>query len=206
VGPVSVRAAAVALAPDGQAVALAFRDTVTEWLLDSGRPRRSFRRPDPLYPHTARRDLLCLAYAPDGRLAAGEENLVTVWARDGTHHTVHWPNGPVRAVAFSPDGQTLALARGRGAGTWDVARRRRRRLLRHAEQVRCLAFTPEGQALLTGGDDWGVHVWDLTTARERSGFNWRLGEVVALAVAPDGMTAAAAGAKKGGILVWDLEW
>jgi WD40 repeat protein len=112
----------------------------------------------------------------------------------------------VRAVAFSPDGRSLATARGRQVALWDLERSRRSLVLpRHAEEVRALGFTPDGRTLLTAGDDWSVHVWDLPSGQKRASFNWRLGEVAALTVAPDGMTAAVAGTKKPGVLVWDLE-
>jgi WD40 repeat protein len=49
-----------------------------------------------------------------------------------------------------------------------------------------------------------VRVWDLATGRERSAFNWGVGRVFSLAIAPDGMTAAAGGSNNE-IVVWDLD-
>ena len=64
-----------------------------------------------------------------------------------------------------------------------------------------VAFTPDGQTLLTGGADGLVKLWD-TAGRLRHSFDWRVGEVGAVAFAPDGLTAAAGGYET--ILVWDV--
>jgi WD40 repeat protein len=48
-----------------------------------------------------------------------------------------------------------------------------------------------------------VRFWDLATGRDRA-FRWKIGEVHALAFAPDGMTAAAGG-EHGDIVVWDVD-
>jgi hypothetical protein len=47
-------------------------------------------------------------------------------------------------------------------------------------------------------------LWDLAAGKERAAYNWDVGPVHAVAFAPDGMTAAAAG-ETGSILVWDVE-
>jgi WD40 repeat protein len=115
----------------------------------------------------------------------------------------------VRALSFAADGQALAVARARDVGVFRVPGGgcgRGRRVLRHSEEVRVVSFLPDGRTLLSGGDDWTLHLWDVTTGQERGNFNWRLGPITALAVAPDGMTAAVAGSAREGVLVWDLEW
>jgi WD40 repeat protein len=70
----------------------------------------------------------------------------------------------VLAVAFSPDGKTLAS--GSNDDTiilWDVASRRRigRPLARHTDQVKALAFSPDGKTLATGSADHTIVLWDI---------------------------------------------
>src|SRR5262245_54756752 len=198
--------ACVAFAADGSSVTASFRLAVEVWGAERGTRLRALRRPPGWFDSHG---YTCLAVAPDGRVAAGSLNAADVWgprASDG-HAQLHWPAGWFRALAFSPDGGTLATARARDVCLWDVeGRKRRLRLPRHQEEVRALAFSPDGRLLFTAGADWGVHVWDLARGGELGAYNWRLGEVEALAFAPDGMTAAVSGARRDGILVWDVEW
>src|SRR5207249_476222 len=72
----------------------------------------------------------------------------------------------------------------------------------HDGAVRGVAFTRDGDTLLTGGADGLVKLWDLNGQLKHS-FDWRIGDVNAVAFAPDGLTAAAGGFEK--ILIWDVE-
>jgi WD40 repeat protein len=47
-------------------------------------------------------------------------------------------------------------------------------------------------------------LWDVAGGCERAAYSWRIGRLLSLAVAPDGMTAAAGG-DDGTIVIWDLE-
>ena len=50
----------------------------------------------------------------------------------------------------------------------------------------------------------GVKLWDVAAAKERAAYDWQVGPVTALALAPDGMRGACGG-NKGDIVVWDLD-
>lgn len=60
--------------------------------------------------------------------------------------------GPVRDLAFTPDGATLAALVGENAVTfWDVAGRREVATLSwRTEMLSAIAFSPDGQALAAG--------------------------------------------------------
>jgi WD40 repeat protein/tRNA A-37 threonylcarbamoyl transferase component Bud32 len=68
----------------------------------------------------------------------------------------------VRAVAFSPDGESLASAGADGmVAIWSWPQGRRARTLRgHDSAVNALAFTRDGKKLLTAGEDGMVRVWN----------------------------------------------
>lgn len=69
--------------------------------------------------------------------------------------------------------------------------------------VRSVEFSLCGRFLATGGDDRVVRVFELSSGREVSCFNWEIGRIRCVRFAPDGMTAAACGRRD--ILIWDLE-
>jgi WD40 repeat protein len=73
--------------------------------------------------------------------------------------------GNVLAIAFSPDGQTIAT----GDDTaqiclWDVASGKKLATLTgHNSWIRAIAFSPDGQMLATGSQDQTVRLWDVPT-------------------------------------------
>jgi WD40 repeat protein len=68
--------------------------------------------------------------------------------------------------------------------------------------VRCLARTPDGQRIATGGADGTVRLWAATTGRELLTLKGLSGTVMALAFDPDGGRLAALGTG-GTAIVWD---
>jgi WD40 repeat protein len=72
----------------------------------------------------------------------------------------------------------------------------------HDGAVLGVAFLPDGQSLLSAGTDGLVKHWTLDGRLIRT-IDWRIGELGAVAIAPDGLTAAVGGAES--IAVWDLE-
>jgi WD40 repeat protein len=143
-------------------------------------------------------DPWCFALAPNGQTlaAAGLGGPIRLWRLpDGTDDGA-LPGAPGlgAAAVFSPDSTLLAVADGNTVQLWDVASRRLRQgLTGHTAPVRCLAFSPDGALLASGGDDNTIRLWDVGAGQERSRLIGHLGRVSGVAFPPDGRTLASGG-------------
>ena len=106
---------------------------------------------------------------------------------------------PVNAVAFSPDGRTLASGGSDGGDgavrLWDVATRRQigGPLTGLAGRCCAVAFSPDGTTLASGGGDGKVRLWNVATRRQIGGPLTGPDPVNAVAFSPDGTTLATGG-------------
>ena len=136
------RAHAVAFSPDGATMAAAEMTRYKEVELADGRTRSDFA------PDT-------MVYVLDGRTGRERRKILVEGA------------SLIEAVAFSPDGKTLAVGRGwdnRDIHLYDVGDGREVRRIAtppHSHCTLALAFTPDGKGLVTGMSDTSILIWDL---------------------------------------------
>lgn len=108
------------------------------------------------------------------------------------------------AVCFSPDGATVAVGTTKSLQRFDVATGDELPALKgHTRMVTGLAYLPDGR-LLSCSTDGTARTWDHASAKCLVTRDWQMGELTAVAVAADGMRAAA-GSDNGEILIWDLD-
>jgi WD40 repeat protein len=190
-GPIT----ALAFAPDGQTLATGSRDrSIRLWDAQNGRERSSLascvtdflrffglgRSDEELRTAVAYdNEIRALAYSRDSRtLAAATGNRATLWdaATGRLLANLKGHSKLVGAVAFSPDGRTLATASRDGTVKfWDIAAIDRRA---DAEEFAAVTLAAT--------------------------YSWNVGKVYSVAFAPDGLRAAAGG-DAGRVVVWDVD-
>lgn len=141
-----------------------------------------------------------VAFSPDSTMLAlaGSDGNVQIYDVATGEERRTFRGGPVGypAIAFSPDGQTLAQSAGPTLDDlvtlWDVAVGRARKVLAGTGQVRSLAFSPDGRTLAIGNLDGVIQFWDAATASQRATWQGHTKSVQALAFFPDGQTLVTA--------------
>ncbi|MCP4376147.1 MAG: CHAT domain-containing protein [bacterium] len=136
-----------------------------------------------------------------------DETLRTVLKARYFSPILHGHESKVSAVAFSPDGQTLASgSEDNTVRLWDLRRPAAEPTVLHGHEsdVLAVAFSPDGQTLASGSGDATVRLWDLRhPAAEPTILRSHEGYVFAVAFSSDGQTLAS-GSWDATVRLWDL--
>src|SRR5262249_23609612 len=125
----------------------------------------------------------------------------------GSPITLSTPLPLSRALAFSPDGRTLAASTQRDGEIllWDPAADRVRARLHGRSPAVDIAFSPDGRTLAAGEQhENAVTLWDLETGRSRYLHKEQHGPITSVAFSPDGSLLAAAGPADRLVRLWEL--
>src|SRR5262249_42725423 len=113
--------------------------------------------------------------------------------------------GPILSLAYRPDGRMFAVGT-RDRKVWlhdmDADRSARTDPLTLDDRVWAVAFSPDGQTLLTGIEKRYAELWDLTTAKRKSERLRHESGVYAVAYSPDGRTVLT-GSEDSTAQLWD---
>jgi WD40 repeat protein/tRNA A-37 threonylcarbamoyl transferase component Bud32 len=165
-------------------------------------------------------NVMGVAFSPDGRrlatvsggslaipqVASNKSGELLIWdAGNGELvRTIRGHEGPLTAVAYSPDGETLATSSwDRTVKLWDPETGvRRSTLAGHCDWVSHLAFDSSGLRLATAGADGAVQLWDVATGRSLLTFRGHTQNVTCVAFDPNGQRLASASSDQT-VKVWD---
>ena len=198
----------VSFSGDGKRLITSTPREVTVWQASSGAIVKSFPADQrPLPPATG------LAVNADGTLAAYgamPEGLVRIVdLRDGHERwSLVASKEYITALAFSPDGQTLATAAGFGESDirlWDMTTGLEvGRLVGHVSWVGSIVFWPDGKKIASASADQTIRIWDIPSRKTIDVLRGNRDEVWRLALLSDGQTLVS-GSKDGVVSLWNTE-
>jgi len=169
------------------------------------------------------------AFTPDGKiLAVNMGSAVRLWNTqtgkkfttletpksiiNGFLETLRLRSFDVYALAFAPDGNTLAAGvEDKKIYLWDIPTKHHITTLKHEYAVSKLAFSPDGKILASGDTSGKIHLWEFAIGHLLTTYNGHGNYISGLSFTPDGKTLASVsggvgsiGYNSGTIFLWNV--
>ena len=200
--PVGRLVTAIAMTPDGKQLAYGSPEHPMERSIIAVAPMNQVEQPFEFRTGTRVRSLM---FDPLGNyLVSVGVGQYTVWDLNRRESRTAGTLNDVRPISFSRNGELLAVAGNAGTTIFSADGSRTVRAFERPgnSPVGALTFSPDCRTLFlaTGA---AIHLFDVETGSLRRSYDWGVGMIRSLAVAPDGLTAAAGA--NGRVVVWDLD-
>ena len=199
----------LSISPNGKFLASGSSDkTVCLWDIENRNLICTFaKRKDPIYS---------VAFHPDSNLLAsgggskyktteGKKVIIYLWDINNQEliNTFIGHDLRVNALAFSPDGKTLASgSNDRTIRLWDISSGKQLQILvGHSDNVSNVAFSPDGKSLFSSGGG-GINKWNVENGRRESNIAKEFDYVKCFAIHPTGRILAIEVQNK--IKIWNL--
>jgi WD40 repeat protein len=216
---------AVTYSPKGRTLASASRDnTVKLWSIETGKELFTLKQGSGRWGKT---EVYSVAYSPDGEVlaAANKDGIIKLWdAITGEKiRTLKGHEDWVLYVTYSPDGYTLASAsRDNTIKLWDFKKGKLLRTLQESNRqkaerlkpnhagpehsVSLLAYSPDGNTLVSASYEQPIKIWDIDKGRELRTIKSH-GTVYSIAYSPNGQTLASGHTEEMGssIKLWEVD-
>ncbi|MEM7032993.1 MAG: NB-ARC domain-containing protein [Chloroflexota bacterium] len=148
-----------------------------------------------------------LTFNPDGTLliAGTTDGDVRGWNVETgqLHFRCEGVQNWVKAVVINQHGLIAICGAGPLIHLWDENGQLFKTLHGHTDRLRTLAFSPDGQWLVSGGADQTVRLWHIETDECRHTFSGHTDWVLTVAFSPNGKMVAS-GSKDGTIRLWKI--
>jgi WD40 repeat protein len=206
---------AIRFSPDGKILAAGGQDPFVQlWDVASGKALKTLKSP------TDTRDfnLRTIAFSPDGTRVAKDGPPLVVWnVASGQAVFEKWvfnssdSGGGPAAIAFSPDGKSLAVGDALSLQLLDASTGAQLKVLVDTKgssaqpettATRSLAFSSDGATLASAGPANAVTLWTLASGQKAATLTGSAIQINSVAFSADGKYLAGGGAQD--ITVWDL--
>lgn len=167
-----------------------------------------------LYVKSFGGDVIGLAFSPDGQLLAVASDALYILdsANGDLKFSISTNDFYALALAFSPDGKTLAGSVLDETKLWDTANGNlKQTFAKAADSARSLIFSPDGQTLVGSSFHGKIFIWEVADGKLKNTLNAN-SDKVPIALSPNGKTLVSGGNEHsketlrydGEIEFWDL--